>query len=57
MDSGTESLGNIVNNRVFHIPNYQRYYSWEDKQLEDLWTDLIVLEQNKKHYFGTIIST
>lgn len=55
LDSGTKTFSDLVSDRVFHIPNYQRYYSWEEKQLEDLWTDILVLEKGKKHYFGTVI--
>lgn len=45
----------LVGERVFQIPIYQRNYSWEERQLEDLWNDLIYLDSNKKHYFGTIL--
>lgn len=55
MSSGTTSLKDLTSGRAFQIPDYQRYYSWEEKQLEDLWTDLIHLEEDKKHYFGTVI--
>lgn len=29
----------IVGKRVFEVPIYQRNYSWEERQLEDLWDD------------------
>lgn len=55
MDSGTRSFSDLLSDRVFHIPNYQRYYSWEEKHLDDLWTDITILEEGKRHYFGTVI--
>jgi uncharacterized protein with ParB-like and HNH nuclease domain len=45
----------VVGERVFQVPIYQRNYSWEERQLEDLWDDLIYLDIGKKHYFGTIL--
>ena len=56
MDGSLVSLsGLIVGNQIFDIPVYQRSYSWERKNLEDLWEDLYFLEQSKKHYFGTVL--
>ncbi len=45
----------IIGDRIFQIPVYQRNYSWDKKQLEDLWDDLLYLESSKKHYYGTIL--
>lgn len=45
----------VVGEKVFRIPLYQRNYSWEQRQLEDLWDDLTYLDVGKKHYFGTIL--
>lgn len=36
----------------FEIPNYQRGYSWQKKQLDDFWTDINNI--NAVHYMGTI---
>ncbi|ELZ77479.1 hypothetical protein C456_03041 [Haloferax volcanii DSM 14919] len=40
---------------MFHVPEYQRYYSWTKPEWDDLWTDLYTLPTGKQHYFGTII--
>jgi hypothetical protein len=40
---------------LFQVPSYQRYYSWNNEQLRDLWTDLQTLPVDKDHYFGTVI--
>lgn len=52
------NLTDLFNTRIFRIPDYQRGYAWEDKQLNELWDDLdeipTVNEELKKHYTGTI---
>jgi len=45
----------VTRDIIFQIPTYQRNYSWEDKQLADLWNDLFYLESGKRHFFGTIL--
>lgn len=52
----TTSFNKFIGNRLFRIPIYQRHYSWDNKQLDDLWNDLLYLDPNKKHYFGTILT-
>lgn len=39
---------------TYLIPDYQREYSWGKEELEDLWDDLIYIENNTddKHFFG-----
>ncbi|MGB3507276.1 MAG: DUF262 domain-containing protein [Xanthobacteraceae bacterium] len=34
------NLNNLLNGRLFRIPEYQRAYSWEKKQREDLFGDI-----------------
>lgn len=38
----------------FAIPDYQRGYAWEKKQLDEFWED-ISFSDEKKHFFGTLI--
>ena len=53
--SNTRNLLELFNNKVFRIPDYQRGYSWEDKQLSELWDDLDEINNEMKpHYTGTI---
>lgn len=49
-----KSLRNIFGESVFIIPDYQRGYSWQTQQLDDLWGDIECLSNTKKHYTGTI---
>lgn len=55
MESGKKSLEELTTAGVFHVPEYQRYYSWTEPEWDDLWTDLYNLPVDKQHYFGTII--
>ncbi|MHA1821409.1 MAG: DUF262 domain-containing protein [Promethearchaeota archaeon] len=56
MDKGVYSYGKLITSRIsLEIPEYQRHYSWDNKQWEDLWNDLFYLEFGKTHYFGTVI--
>lgn len=41
---------------VFEIPKYQRPYSWDKKQLNDLWNDLYYLPESKSHFLSLIIT-
>lgn len=54
-----QKVNEIFNNRVFSIPNYQRDYAWESKNLDDLWEDLLEAESAKNdemgHFLGTIV--
>jgi len=56
MERGLTNLKDLViGDRTFQIPIYQRNYSWEEKQWDDLWNDLVYLNPDKKHYFGTLL--
>ncbi len=52
------NLFELFNGRIFRIPDYQRGYAWEEKQLIELWDDLDEIakvgDEYKKHYIGTI---
>ena len=49
-----QSLDDIFTKSLFRIPDYQRGFSWERKQLEDFWDDLERLDDNKNHYTGLL---
>jgi hypothetical protein len=48
-------LPQVVSDRLLFIPDYQRPYAWEDKQLADLWEDLDLLGPHGTHYAGTLV--
>ncbi len=39
----------------FEVPNYQRPYSWESEQWEELFDDLYNCEREKEYFLGTLI--
>lgn len=48
------SLGQIFSNELV-IPDYQRNYCWEEKQLVTLWASLKDVPENAQYHLGTII--
>lgn len=48
------SLHEIFNQKIFRIPDFQRGYSWNEKQLEDFWEDIENLNIDKIHYTGLL---
>jgi uncharacterized protein with ParB-like and HNH nuclease domain len=52
------NLFELFNGKIFRIPDYQRGYAWEEKQLQELWDDVEEIPEEigelKKHYTGTI---
>lgn len=54
MNSKTMTLSKFFES-YYKIPDYQRGYSWQDKQIEDFWEDITSAFKKKvKHYFGTV---
>lgn len=48
-------LPHFFNNKVYTVPDYQRGYSWQAKNVTDLLTDIHnAIELSKAHYMGTI---
>jgi uncharacterized protein with ParB-like and HNH nuclease domain len=53
------SFNGVLNQRLFGIPNYQRAYSWETKQRQDLFSDIKKIgdnsDPNRHHFMATIV--
>lgn len=47
----------IGNGRQYRVPPYQRNYSWQEEQWEDLWNDIVALEGGleQRHYMGALV--
>lgn len=47
----------IGNGKSYRVPPYQRDYSWNEEQWEDLWRDIIGLDEGteKQHYLGSLV--
>jgi len=53
--SNTNDLASLFKEGYFNIPPYQRRYSWEDKQQQDLFNDLLEAFETKSiHFLGTL---
>jgi len=48
------SISKIFTETLFRIPDYQRGFSWTQKQLKDFWMDVEQLEEEKNHYTGVL---
>ncbi len=57
LDTNTVNLNDIfANGRRYKVPDYQRDYSWEEEQWDDLWTDILTIRrQNIVHYMGAVV--
>jgi len=50
------TFSELLNNRLFRIPNFQRPYSWESKQRKDLFGDIVnAFNKNTEHFMATIV--
>lgn len=51
------SIGKLFEqNILFEIPKYQRYYAWDDEQVDDFIDDITALiGKEKDHFFGGIV--
>ena len=49
------SLDSLFHKRVFRIPDYQRGYSWETRQVREFLEDLEILGPSNCHYTGTVV--
>jgi uncharacterized protein with ParB-like and HNH nuclease domain len=54
-----QTLSTLLNGKIFSIPDYQRGYSWEEKQLQDFIDDIDALITDphiRFHYTGTVVT-
>lgn len=57
LDTKTLTFNEILaNGKVYHVPQFQRDYSWERDNWEDLWNDIEETAQsNSPHYMGSLV--
>ena len=48
------SISEIFDKRILRIPDFQRGFSWGERQLDDFWDDLDKVPENKIHYTGLL---
>lgn len=58
LDTRTSSFGDLLGNgKIYQVPLFQRDYSWQEENWEDLWQDILTLYHNppSSHYMGAIV--
>ena len=45
----------IGNGKSYQVPIYQRDYSWDKDDWEDLWNDIEEIPNDKTHYLGYLV--
>jgi len=57
LQTNTYTFQELIGNwKKYKVPDFQRDYSWEENNWEDLWEDLILSEKEKTdHYMWTIV--
>lgn len=59
MQAGETTLNKLMNtSRQFIVPIFQRNYSWQQKQYEQLWLDILrasKFKEKQSHFIGSIV--
>lgn len=57
LDTDTVSINDLLTNgKIYRVPQYQRDYSWREENWDDLWTDIVGVEnEDRPHYMGAIV--
>ena len=56
MENGQKIIRGLFDgSKIFNIPEYQRAYAWEEKQLGDFVDDIKNQRLDKDYFFGTIL--
>ncbi|MDU1228907.1 MAG: DUF262 domain-containing HNH endonuclease family protein [Clostridium sp.] len=56
MENGQKTIKDLFDGKkIFKIPEYQRAYAWEEKQLHDFIEDIKNQREDKNYFFGTIL--
>ncbi|MDI9365073.1 MAG: DUF262 domain-containing HNH endonuclease family protein [Flavobacterium sp.] len=57
LDTKTVNLNDVLGNgKIYRVPQFQRDYSWEQDNWEDLWNDIeLAAETNNAHYMGAVV--
>lgn len=57
LDTKTVNLNDILGNgKIYRVPQFQRDYSWEQDNWEDLWNDIeMAATSNGGHYMGSVV--
>ena len=53
-------VGSLLSSQHFQVPAFQRSYSWEEKQVKELFDDIVcasIKDKANAYFIGTIVST
>ncbi|WP_424982167.1 DUF262 domain-containing protein [Maritalea sp. S77] len=51
------SVAKLLNGRLFRIPDYQRAYSWQKRQRQDLFNDIEEAQRSgREHFMATVVA-
>ncbi|WP_279137430.1 DUF262 domain-containing protein [Desulfovibrio piger] len=52
---GLKPIRDLLINTYF-VPDYQREYSWEEDEIDELWNDILFTKENSdEHFFGQVV--
>ncbi len=57
-DPNIQSFNRLFGNGItYEVPKFQRDYNWDNEQWDDLWQDIILLEneEERDHYMGYLV--
>lgn len=56
LNKGEINWGALLGNgNVYHVPNFQRDFSWGEEEWDDLWNDILALNEEELHYMSYIV--
>lgn len=54
IESKDTDIESLLVGSYFHIPRFQRPYSWDDENLNDFWDDVVV-NQSDDYFIGSMV--
>ena len=51
------NITDVLKDKFFRIPVFQREYSWNLEQVSDLYYDIFETQENESHFLGSLLST
>jgi uncharacterized protein with ParB-like and HNH nuclease domain len=58
LDTRTANFGDLMGNgKIYTVPKFQRDYSWDQDNWNDLWEDILALHHGEQpsHYMGAVV--
>lgn len=54
IESSDKDIESLLGSSYFHIPRFQRPYSWDDENIKDFWDD-IYSNQSEDYFIGSMV--